>query len=111
MENSVFRQKTPQKTAMIECRDGSPPLFRCLRCNKNLPAKEFAYTNRAETGQDLKLQCEMGHAWACNACFVRSQFCKLVHGRDFDEEVPRRASDEHPDNRHQDLTQCFQCCR
>lgn len=88
-----------------QCADGT---MLCWKCCKSKPAPKFLYTHNAHVCTELQDYSSMGHAWACEDCFVRSQFSKMF--------LPgtahcmlRLPSDSFPSDRRHDLTQCIHC--
>ena len=81
---------------------GGTSLYQCFKCTRDMPAKQFLYTNMADTEEELKAHASNGTAWACEWCFLRSRFCRTVLRAE--EEVVRVQSPE-----GEVLTTCIHC--
>lgn len=81
--------------------------LRCFKCCKRRQDKDFLYTHKAKTVGELAGWVEHGHAWACEACFLRSNFSKMVLDRNALQRMP--SEDLCTDDNKDDLFECITC--
>lgn len=83
--------------------------FKCFKCKNKRQVQSFLYNDICEgkkPGDVFVDYVEHVHAWACEDCFLKSGFCRvLCEGED----VKSKVSDRWPDTRHEDLTKCIHC--
>ena len=77
-------------------------MYKCFKCKGEKPLESFTYNDKLEQRptfeDDLKSWVDYGYAWACEDCFLKSEFVqkKLGDNDDADKDLSF-------------LTQCFKC--
>lgn len=92
---------------MIE-HDANEHTFRCFKCFRWRAPKEFTYTGKAQSDEELADWASRGHAWSCEGCFMRSTFSSVILDK-HDEILRRRPHPEFPEVPWDDTIKCIKC--